>query len=212
MKAVIPYKKENAKSRLSDVMTKQQRETFVEFMLQDVIATLRDAGIARIDVLTPSEKIPGPKVNVIRDNSDLNEALNAYLGEAEEPVLIMMADLPLTRPHHIREILAQEGDVTIVPGKGGGTNILHIKRPDLFRVRYYNSSFEAHCDIACESGLSLVKYDSFLASTDIDEPQDIVELILHGDGLAWEYAKQNFSKSSGRGRVKAHPLQLSQYS
>jgi 2-phospho-L-lactate guanylyltransferase len=57
-----------------------------------------------------------------------------------------------------------------------------------------------------------VKYDSFLASTDIDEPQDIVELILHGDGLAWEYAKQNFSKSSGRGRVKAHPLQLSQYS
>ncbi|MDK2892620.1 2-phospho-L-lactate guanylyltransferase [Methanohalophilus sp.] len=213
MRAVIPYKKKNAKSRLSNVMTKIQRETFVELMLKDVIGSMKEAGITNIDILTPSpeEVEDGLGVSVIEDEADLNEALNSYLVCQNEPVLIIMADLPLVRPKHIREIISSDEEIVIVPGKGGGTNILYIRRPDIFRVKYYNSSFENHCNIASQLGLSLAKYDSFLASTDIDEPNDIVELILHGKGLAREYAKNNFvKKEGGNGRVKYYPLQHSQ--
>lgn len=212
MRAVIPYKKENAKSRLSNVMTKEQRENFVELMLKDVIETLKAAGIRQIDILTPSAKGVKKEIgaSIIEDEADLNEALNRYLSKTEEPVLIIMADLPLVRPHHIKEITSFDTDIVIVPGKGGGTNILYITKPGMFRVRYYNSSFENHCDIACQQGLSLAKYDSFMASTDIDEPQDIVELILHGEGFASEYAEKHFGKKTGKGRVKVYPLQTSQ--
>ncbi len=215
MRAVIPYKKENAKSRLSNVMTKAQRETFVELMLKDVIENLKGAGITSIDILTPSPKEIQDEfgVSVIKDEADLNEALNNYLESQKEPVLIIMADLPLVKSQHIRDIISSDEDVVIVPGKGGGTNILYIAKPELFRVCYYNSSFENHCEIASKQGLSLGTYDSFLASTDIDEPHDIVELILHGEGYAMEYAVNNFGKKEGgKGRVKAHPLQPSQMS
>lgn len=215
MRAVIPYKKENAKSRLSNVMTKTQRETFVELMLKDVIGCLKEAGITTIDILTPSPKEveEGYGVSIVEDEADLNEALNSYLENQNEPILIIMADLPLVRPEHIQDIISSDEDIVIVPGKGGGTNVLYIQRPDIFRVKYYNSSFENHCNIACREGLSLAKYDSFMASTDIDEPHDIVELILHGEGLAREYAENNFGKKKGgKGRVKAHPLQHSQKS
>ncbi|MGD9780498.1 MAG: 2-phospho-L-lactate guanylyltransferase, partial [Methanomethylovorans sp.] len=45
MRAVIPYKQENAKSRLAPVLTLKEREQFVELMLRDVVCSLREAGV-----------------------------------------------------------------------------------------------------------------------------------------------------------------------
>ena len=204
MRAVIPYKKENAKSRLSPVLTLGEREEFVELMLKDVLNTLYKAGVDKIDILTTS--IYGVsddiETNVIVSELGLNEVLNTYLSKISEPVMIIMADLPLVTTRHIREITASDKDVTIVPGKGGGTNILYIKDPSRFHVKYYDSSYMTHCDIAKETAQSLFVYDSFLASTDIDEPQDIVELLLHGHGMAKDYAEQKFGIEVSKGRIK----------
>jgi len=208
MRAVIPYKKENAKSRLSTVMTREQRETFVEKMLLDVVATLRKGGIQNIDIITTNacDVKKEVKANIIEDHTDLNDCLNKYLAQKEEPILIIMADLPLVKSGHIEDIVAGKADVTIVPGKGGGTNILFIRKPAYFRVKYYGSSFENHCMIAAQKNLSIRVYDSFLASTDIDEPQDITELLLHGHGIAKDYAEKRFGKKEGKGRVKISPF------
>ena len=96
MKAVIPYKKASAKSRLSPVLNQQEREEFVELMLNQVINSLQEAGIEKIDILSPSmyglENMRTARV--LLDKNDLNEALNRYLEGAEEPILIVMADLP----------------------------------------------------------------------------------------------------------------------
>ena len=204
MRAVIPYKKENAKSRLSPVLTLGEREEFVELMLKDVINTLSKSGVDKIDILTTS--IYGVaddiETNVIVSELGLNEVLNEYLSKVSEPVLIIMADLPLVTTRHIREITASAKDVTIVPGKGGGTNILYIKDPSRFHVKYYGSSFKAHCDIAKDMSQSVHVYDSFLASTDIDEPQDIVELLLHGNGMAKDYVEEKFGIEISKGRIK----------
>lgn len=204
MKAVIPYKKASAKSRLSTVLSKEEREEFVELMLNQVIDTLKEAGIEAIDILSPSmyglENMK--KANVLLDKNDLNEALNRYLEQAKEPVMIVMADLPLLSPDHVRGITSTKEDVCIVPGKGGGTNVLFIKNPSGYRVRYYGSSFLTHCSIAEERRQNVEIYDSFLAGTDIDEPEDLVELLIHGSGVAKEYISKKFRLEISRGRVR----------
>lgn len=203
MRAVIPYKKAGAKSRLSPVLSLEEREEFVDLMLNQVIDSLEEAGIEKIDILSPSvyglEGIT--KARVLLDENDLNEALNRYLEEAEEPVLIVMADLPLLSPDHIKGITSTKRDICIVPGKGGGTNALFIRNPSSYRVKYYGSSFLTHCSIATDSGQNFEIYDSFLAGTDIDEPEDLVELLIHGKGPARDYINQKFKLEVSRGRV-----------
>jgi 2-phospho-L-lactate/phosphoenolpyruvate guanylyltransferase len=204
MKAVIPYKKVRAKSRLSPVLSQEEREEFVELMLNCVIDAIKEAGIEKVEILSPS--IYGlenmKKARVLLDKGNLNEALNRYLGEAEEPVLIVMADLPLLSPDHVTEIISTKEDVCIVPGRGGGTNVLFIKNPSSYRVRYYGSSFLTHCSIAAEAGQSIEVYDSFLAGTDIDEPEDLVELLIHGKGAAKYYISRKFRLEISSGRVR----------
>ncbi|WP_292373099.1 2-phospho-L-lactate guanylyltransferase [Methanosarcina sp. UBA411] len=208
MKAVIPYKKSSAKSRLSPVLTRKEREEFVELMLNQVIDTLKEAGIEKIDILSPSmyglENMK--KANVLLDKDDLNEALNRYLEQAEEPVMIVMADLPLLSSEHVKEIISTKKDICIVPGKGGGTNALFIKNPSSYRVRYYGSSFLNHCSIAVEFEQNFEIYDSFFAGTDIDEPEDLVELLIHGRGAAKEYINEKFRLEISRGRVRLAPI------
>jgi 2-phospho-L-lactate guanylyltransferase len=204
MRAVIPYKQENAKSRLSPVLSRTEREEFVELMLRDVVCSLREAGVKDIDILATFKysSLSDLDVNFVIDPADLNESINKYLKKVNQPVLIIMADLPLTRPEKINNIINSEEDVVIVPGKGGGTNILFIKEPAGFSVCYYGMSFHNHCTIAKDMHYSLKIYDSFLLSTDIDEPNDIVEILLHGHGLSFEYVQNKFELESGRARVK----------
>ncbi len=206
MRAVIPYKKEDAKSRLSRVMTKNEREEFVECMLNDVVNTLQDAQVTKIDILTTSGIQVPKNTNMVLTRPGLNEGLNGYLNTIDEPVMIIMADLPLVRPETIKSIMSHEEDVVIVPGKGGGTNILYIKDPIRFHVKYYGCSFSTHCRITEELEMTLHIFDSFLASTDIDEPQDLTELLLHGTGRARDYVSCNFTSLTGEGRVKISPL------
>ena len=208
MRSVIPYKKAGAKSRLSPVLSLEEREEFVELMLNQVIDSLKEAGIEKIDILTPSDYglEDMTKVRVLLDEKDLNEALNRYLEGAEEPVLIVMADLPLLSPEHIKGITSTKKDICIVPGKGGGTNALFIRNPSSYRVKYYGSSFLTHCSIATDAGQNFEIYDSFLAGTDIDEPEDLVELLIHGKGTSRDYINRKFKLEVSRGRVGLVPL------
>ncbi|TGC07026.1 2-phospho-L-lactate guanylyltransferase [Methanolobus halotolerans] len=205
MRAMIPYKKQHAKSRLSPALSLEEREHFVELMLRDVVGSLQVAGVSDIDVLTtPKNGVPSDlDVNILFSEHELNNAINGYLDTVSEPVLIIMADMPLVTPGHIKEMKSIEKDLIIVPGKGGGTNVLFIRNPDSFYVKYYDSSFLNHCRIAEEMGQSVHVYDSFLLSTDIDEPHDLVEIMLHGHGLSKSYIDSKFGmKDNGKSRVK----------
>jgi 2-phospho-L-lactate guanylyltransferase len=210
MKALIPYKRQNAKSRLSPTLSLREREQFVELMLRDVVESLREAGVSDIDILTtPSNGVPGDLgTNILFSEHDLNEAINQYLETVNEPVLILMADLPLVAPIHIKEITAIDKDLVIVPGKGGGTNVLFIRNPQIFYVKYYDSSFLNHCRIAEETSQSVHIYDSFLLSTDIDEPHDLIEVMLHGHGLSKAYVDSKFGmERNGKSRAGLGLLQ-----
>ena len=199
MRAVIPFKQENAKSRLSGILSKTQRQEFALAMLYDVVAAVeKTKKFDFIEVINSSiscamNTVFPSNVNILLIEKGLNEALNEYLVKAAsntvQDIFIIMADMPLVTEKQIIELTELPGDIVIAPGSGGGTNILSIHNPDTFHVDYYGTSFLDHLRIANEADLSIAVYDSFFVSTDMDEPDDLVELLIHGRGHAVEYLR-----------------------
>ncbi len=212
MRAVIPFKKSNAKSRLGALLSEKEREKLAFAMLLDVSeALLKSRCFKVIDILSTSPvEVEG--TNTVLTEKGLNEALNEYLQKMSshsinEPVLIIMADIPLVSADNIMHIAASRADITIAPGRMGGTNALFIRNPKSFRVDYYGTSFLKHFEIARKNNLKHEVFDSFNLSTDIDEPEDIAEVLIHGRGEAARYLKKLgfvLEESGGRVGVKRH--------
>ena len=180
--ALIPFKPAGPKSRLSSVLSQEEREAFARAMLEDVIAAAKDANCSPVIVAT--ELFDSEDVQVTIADKDLSGALNEVLSQAAGPVLILMADLPLANGPALKRVVTTTSDIGIVPGRGGGTNAIFVRDPAKFHVDYYGMSFLKHTKIAQESGLSFEVIDSFLLHTDIDEEEDLVELLTHGTGAS----------------------------
>jgi 2-phospho-L-lactate guanylyltransferase len=198
--ALIPYKPVNPKTRLSSLLSQEEREQFARAMLEDVKAAVKDAMFS--PVLACSELFDSEDVQVTIADTDLNGTLNAILPQNIGPAMIIMADLPLADAVSIRRVTSTGKDMAIVPGRGGGTNVIYLKEPAKFHVDYYGTSFLKHMKIAEEAGLSVDVIDSFRLHTDIDEPEDLVELLIHGAGKSRMYLEGlGFALSVDKGRV-----------
>lgn len=199
VKAIIPFKKEGAKSRLGYLLSESEREELALSMLKDVLTALSHSKIDEVEIISTSSfdgdglakeaQLNGAldltstlKLSVREDERGLNEVLNEVITKEKEPVLIIMADVPLATPESINEIIEHEEEVVIAPGRKGGTNALFLRKPYAFSVSYYGLSFSAHIETAKRMNLSYAVYDSFFISTDIDEVEDLVELLIHGNG------------------------------
>lgn len=183
--ALIPFKPVNPKTRLSSVMSQEEREEFAAVMLQDVISAVRKTGCTATLLCTSKYSCTEALVAVRKEG--LNEAINWALPQFHCPALILMSDLPMVTPGSLQRVLSTRADMAIVPGLGGGTNVIFMKHPELFHVEYYGFSFRRHLQIAEELGLSVEIMDSMRMSTDVDEPADLVELMIHGHGNAREW-------------------------
>ena len=211
-KAIIPFKKERAKSRLGGVLSEKEREEFAVRMLGDVLVALSESEIEEVEIISTcseeqikedlklglglnleleSESKPdlNLKLTVREDGRGLNEVLNEEIKDEKEPILIIMADVPLATPESINEIISREEDVVITPGREGGTNALFLRKPYKFAVSYYGISCLKHIETAKRRDLSYAIHDSFFISTDIDEVDDLIELLIHGKGFSVEYLR-----------------------
>ncbi|MCZ7381729.1 MAG: 2-phospho-L-lactate guanylyltransferase [Candidatus Methanoperedens sp.] len=207
MRAVIPFKKNNAKSRLNSLLSEKEREGLAMAMLNDVAEALLSSGCFSVVDILSTAVVEVNGANLVLTEKGLNEALNEYLQKMsahsiKEPVLIIMADIPLVSIKNIRDIVNTSSDLVIVPGRMGGTNALFIREPSSFHVDYYGASFLKHVDIASKNGLDVLVFDSFNLSTDIDEVADLAEVLLHGKGHALRYLKNlGFGLLENNGRV-----------
>lgn len=198
--AIIPFRPVNPKTRLSGVMDQEEREAFARAMLGDVVDVLQEAGCSPCILCTVPFEYRNIGTHI--DSRDLNEALNAYLSRQDAPVLIIMSDLPLITSDAVRRLVAVTADIGIVPGRGGGTNVLFIRKPQAYHVDYYGASFCDHVRIAEDAGLSYEVIDSFCMSTDIDEKEDLVEILIHGKGRSRRFLKEiGIMLSLEQGRV-----------
>ena len=181
-------------------MSVQEREMFAEAMLHDVVIALSEAGCRPFILSTKPLHCSLARVSVC--DEELNPALNSILAQRNEPLLIIMADLPLVNADVIRRVTATAKDIVIGPGRGGGTNAIFVRDCSRFHVDYYGASFLKHVGIAKDSALSVEVIDSFRLSTDVDEPDDLVELFIHGTGYARQFLESSgFSLRIEKGRV-----------
>jgi 2-phospho-L-lactate/phosphoenolpyruvate guanylyltransferase len=198
--ALIPFKIVNPKTRLSCILSQEEREAFARAMLEDVIYAVKDANCSPVVVGT--ELFDSEYIQITVTDADLNQTLNSLLPQSVGSILIIMADLPLANAQAIKRVISTCNDMAIVPGRGGGTNVIFIKEPQRFHVDYYGTSFLKHKKIAQDNGLSCEVIDSFRLHTDIDEKEDLVELLIHGTGKSRAYLEQlGFVLSVEKGRV-----------
>jgi 2-phospho-L-lactate guanylyltransferase len=184
---VIPFKHENAKSRLSSVLSPKERRLLAFAMLRDVLSAVSGHGWATV-LSRPGLDIVevGCDVEIVESELGLNEALNSLIAEEARrgwplEILIVMADLALLTEKDVVGILNCEGDLVLCPGRGGGTNMILIRSP-AFRTCYQGLSFPRHLAFAKAAGLNATVFESFRAGCDIDEPEDLSEVLLHGLG------------------------------
>ncbi len=184
MRVVIPYTPDDPKSRLAPLLDPEERAAFAARMLEDVVAAVRDAGV-QPEILSTSA-LEDPPAPVTVDHRPLSPAVDAIL---DPPMAVVMGDLALLTPVAVRRALEAPGDIVFAPGRGGGTNVL-VVRDGSFSVDFHGVSIADHRTIAADAGLEATEVDSYRLATDIDEPADLVEVLLHGDGRAADWLRR----------------------
>ena len=205
IRIVVPFKLDNAKSRLAPALKPVERRLLAFAMLRDVLEAVY--GFGKVTILSrPGLDIAdvGCDVEIVESELNLNDALNAFIAhEAMQgwprDILIVMADLALLTQNDVVGILSCRGDVVLSPGRGGGTNMILIRAPE-FRTCYQGLSFPKHQDYARQAGLGIYVFESFRAGCDIDCPEDLAEVLLHGRGEARALLERMGFSVSERGR------------
>ncbi|WP_247731607.1 2-phospho-L-lactate guanylyltransferase [Halovivax limisalsi] len=209
MEVLIPFAADAPKSRLSPVLSPDERRAFARAMLADVLGAIEASGRdPRVLATAPIDV----DATVTVDERPLSEAVNARLDEhfgspaprrsvSADPLAVVMADLALATPSSLDRLFDASADVALAPGRGGGTNAFLTRHPD-FRVDYHGTSYLDHRRIASEIDASVAVVDSVRLSTDVDEPADLVEVLCHGDGRARDYLDDaGFELETTDGRV-----------
>ncbi|MEP6987387.1 MAG: 2-phospho-L-lactate guanylyltransferase [Chloroflexota bacterium] len=186
---IVPVKPLNqAKTRLSQVLSPEERQHLAETMLRHVLGVVQHV-----------PQLMGTLV-ISRDNKALSIAreygartvqesgapeLNAALMRATQvisrlngsAILILPADLPLIIQEDVHGIIRMgedEPSVVISTDKHqDGTNAMFIRPPGLFDYAYGPGSFRRHIDKAREVGAEVNIYESERLSLDIDMPADL---------------------------------------
>jgi 2-phospho-L-lactate guanylyltransferase len=209
MRVVVPFGAAEPKTRLSPVLDAGQRREFAEAMLADVLGALSACGYEPtvladepVDVSSLAGRSVDCDVSVVVDERPLTAAVNAQLPTgAGDPVAVVMADLALATPTALDRLFGPAADVVLAPGLGGGTNAVVARHPD-FRVDYHGASIRDHRAVAADAGLSVATVDSVRLATDVDEPADLAEVLLHGDGRAAAWLRAaGFEVAEDDGRV-----------
>ncbi|SFR92129.1 phospholactate guanylyltransferase [Halomicrobium zhouii] len=198
MRTVVPFAVSEPKTRLSSVLSPDERREFARAMLDDVLAALRALDREPEVLATERVDVDAP---VTVDDRPLDPAINEVLETTDEAVAVVMADLALATPDALDQLFSPDADVVLAPGRGGGTNAFVARHPD-FRVDYHDASIRDHRRIAAELTDDVVEVDSFRLATDVDDPSDLAEVLLHGEGEAADWLREaGFELSVDDGRV-----------
>jgi len=204
MEILVPYDPTEPKGRLRPALAARERQSFAEAMLRDVIGAIEAAGHVPV-VLTPAASALSCACEMVDDARSLSTAVTAQISRrltaGAGAVGVIMADCALLTPETVTGLVSTSGPVVLAPGRGGGTNGMVIRDP-AFTADYHGASIIDHRQIAAALGNPAAEVDSMRLATDIDEPEDLPEVLLHSEGRAAAMLKSwGFSLSRGEGRV-----------
>jgi len=186
---IIPVKSSRVKSRLSSVLSKEQRTEFSRSSLLDLLDVLRTTGLLRRSTVVSSDRRilklaseKGTKVVEEEGDAGVNEAVRRGLAalEGDEDVLVLPSDLALLEPSELRRLLrlrSAELDVVISPSAAfNGTNALLFSSASGFPLSYDDDSFWNHLASCGRLGLSVGVCCEKGLMFDIDTPDDLKTL------------------------------------
>jgi 2-phospho-L-lactate guanylyltransferase len=188
---IIPVKRlDDAKSRLSVLLTDDERKQFCLTMLEDILRTVKStAGIHQIVVISKAPEVSNITKNFEATyldesknglNEAVSEAINWCIRKEATSVLILPADIPLVTPTDLDRMLALRGKAAMVisPSKNGkGTNALLLTPPNVCETFYGPSSFQKHIEEASERKISFCKFKSSRIALDIDTVNDLTDFV-----------------------------------
>jgi 2-phospho-L-lactate/phosphoenolpyruvate guanylyltransferase len=190
--AVVPVKDlGETKSRLSSSLSPEERAVLTLWMLEHVLATLRETdGVERVGVVSPSPRVLSlveefDATALGQESRGLNNALEEGRGWAvsrgASSLLVLPADLPYLSAFDVRMLLnllgEEERAVVISPDESGeGTNALLIRPPDAMPFAFGPGSYEAHLRTARERGLEPEICEDASLAFDLDTREDLARL------------------------------------
>jgi coenzyme F420-0:L-glutamate ligase / coenzyme F420-1:gamma-L-glutamate ligase len=187
--AVVPVKDlVGAKSRLKPVLNEASRARLTIYMMKNVLAALRGAGVERVYVVSPDRTVlemaeEAGATPLLQESRGLNQALDEArewaVAEGATILLVFPADLPLLRAPDVRAVLDEaegsEGPLAVVsPDEtGSGTNALLLRPPDALPFVFGPGSFETHLNAARDRGISTRVCERVRLAFDLDTAEDL---------------------------------------
>ena len=189
---LVPVKNlENAKERLSPVLSRAERRALAEAMLQDVLAAV--AGVnhhTQVGVVTSDPLATALAQHhgftIIPDLANLSEsdaiahATECCMGTGEESTLVIPGDIPLIQPEDVEQVLAAapaQGTVLVPGWDGRGSNAVFRRPANLFPLRFSNDSFPPHLCAAQATGQPCIVLRLPRIGLDVDNPADLAQLL-----------------------------------
>lgn len=190
--AVIPMKSlHSAKSRLSNILTAQQRKNLAMYLLDATIKEIKKSCIISEIIIVSNDK-------AVKNYSCLNNL--KYIKDSEEGVnkaviladnycidnginanIVIPHDLPFISAKEIDEICTRSNKyhkcIIICPSKRfDGTNILFRKPPDVIKTHYDDNSYMNHLKEAYKFKIPIESLDIVKLRFDLDTKEDLLEL------------------------------------
>lgn len=187
--AILPVKNfENAKQRLADALSLDERQRLFAAMVEDVIETLTAVddleGVLVVTRDPEAQRLAeryGARVLIEDANAGHTEASSfgarILAANGAAGMIQIPGDLPALTPEDVAAVLDVHGDapaVTIAPSRDDlGSNAVVCSPPDLLPLRFGDDSFFPHLAKARDLGLEprIVRRPNL--GLDIDTPDDL---------------------------------------
>ncbi len=190
--AVVPVKRlDEAKGRLSVLLTPDERRRLALAMLEDVLRALQavpridlvavvspDAGaLARASALGAEPQAERPLARGV--NQALRQAAGSLADQGASALVVVAADIPTALPADIEALLdaLPARGIAICPTGDRGTGALALRPPDVVPFRYGRHSSVLHKREAVARGLPARVLHADSLARDVDEPGDLAQLL-----------------------------------
>ena len=203
---LVPVKDlQNAKRRLSGLLSAEERRSLAEAMLRDVLGTLANWEECPPVAIVTSDPLARDlaeqySFEIIQDNNNAGEseaisiATTMCQGWGTTSTLVIPADIPLLTASELEQILQAaplRGSVLVPSADGRGSNAVYRTPPALFPLRFGNDSFLPHRAAAQATGYPCVELRLPGIALDVDTPADLGQLLAaSGDSHAQRLVRE----------------------
>ncbi|MGA8540675.1 MAG: 2-phospho-L-lactate guanylyltransferase [Terriglobales bacterium] len=189
---LVPVKNLNdAKQRLSAVLSPEERFELAQAMCEDVLRALAHWQSHPAVAVVTSDSFARDlaarfNFEVVADNNSgetraIEMATRFCTDRGARSNLVVPADIPLIDGSELQKIVdsaphLQGGAVLVPDAAGRGTNAAWRSPGDLFPLRFGNDSFLPHLAAAKATGLPCVVLKLPGIARDVDRPEDLLEI------------------------------------